>query len=99
MVVDRYKGYSIYSKRETFYRVLDGKETFEVYDERTSALAFSFTGFYNPKAVLRPEDKERVIAEIMQPVLATIREKIDRGDLTDGYLHVGRPTSPTVATP
>ena len=98
MVVDRYKGYSVYSQRETFYRVLDGKETFEVYDERTGDLAFSFTGFYNPKAVLRPADKEAVIIAIMQPVFAAIREKIDRGDLTDGFQHVGRPNVPASAS-
>ena len=57
MVVDRYKSYSVYKRRETFYRVLDGKETFDVFGEKTGDKAFSFVGFYNPKAILRPENK------------------------------------------
>ncbi len=92
MVVDRYKGHSVYKRRETFYRVLDGKETFEVFDEKTGDKAFTFVGFYNPKAILRPENKEAAIMELMAPVLHAIRAKIDAGDLTDGFLHVGRPT-------
>ena len=94
MVVDRYKGYYVYSQRETFYRVLDGKESFNVFDERTGLRAFTFTGFYNPKAMLLPADKEQVITAIMEPVSAAIRDKIDRGDLTDGFLHVGRSRQP-----
>lgn len=92
MVVDRYKGHSVYKLRETFYRVLDGRETFEVFDEKTGHKAFTFVGFYNPKAILRPENKEAAITEIMAPVFQAIRAKIDSGDLTDGFLHVGRPT-------
>ena len=88
MVVDRYKGYSVDRLREANYRVLDGNERFHVYDERTGALAFAFTGFYNPKRILVPEDKEAVIAGLMKPALVAIRSKIDAGDLTDGYLHV-----------
>ena len=77
MVVDRYKGYSVYKRRETFYRVLDGKETFDVFSEATGDKSFTFVGFYNPKAILRPEDKERVILDIMKPVFEAIRAKID----------------------
>ena len=81
-------GYSIYTVRELNYKVLDGKEVFRVHDERTGQLAFTMIGFYNPKRILRPEDKEATITELMEPVLATIRRKIDQGELSDGFLHV-----------
>lgn len=88
MVVDRYRGYSVYQLRDTNYRVFDGREVFQVFDERTGSLAFTFIGFYNPKRILRPENKEAVISALMRPAFAAIRRKIDVGDLTDGQLHV-----------
>ena len=87
MVVDRYKGYSVYRLREPNYKVKEAKETFQVFDETTGKLAFTFVGFYNPKRILRPADKEAVIRRLMEPVLLAVREKIDKGDLTDGFLH------------
>ena len=92
MVVDRYKGYSVYQTRELpNYKVLDGKEAFRVHHERTGALAFTFTAFYNPKRILRPENKEAVIAALIAPALLSIRDKIDSGNLTDGFMHVDLP--------
>jgi hypothetical protein len=92
MVADRYKGYSVYQVRElSNYKVLDGKEVFRVHDERTGDLAFTFTAFYNPKRILRPENKEVVIAALVVPALEAIRAKIDTADLTDGFLHVDSP--------
>ena len=89
MVVDRYKGYSVYQVRELpTYKVLDGKEVFRVHDERTGSLAFTFTAFYNLKRILRPENKEAVIVRLIAPAMETIRRKIDAGDLTGGFLHV-----------
>lgn len=88
MVVDRYKGYSVYRLRETYYRVLAAREDFQVYDERTGRLAFTLVAFYNPKRILRPADKEAVVSTLVQPALEAIRHKIDAGDLTDGQLHV-----------
>ena len=88
MVVDRYKGYSVYRLRETYYRVLAAREDFQVYDERTGRLAFTLVAFYNPKRILRPEDKEAAVSALVQPALEAIRRKIDAGDLTDGQLHV-----------
>lgn len=89
MVLDRYKHYSVYQTREPAnYKVLDGKETLRVHDERTGALAFTFTAFYNPKRILRPEAKEDVITELIRPAQAEVRRKIDAGDLTDGFMHV-----------
>lgn len=87
MVVDRYKGYSINRRREPNYKVKESREVYDIYNERSGALAFSFTGYYNPKRILKPLNKEAVIAGLMQPVLAEVRRKIDAGDLTDGYLH------------
>lgn len=88
MVVDRYRGYSVYRLRDAPYKVLDGKEVFRVFDEGTGKLAFTFLAFYNPKRILRPEDKEAVIWALMRPALEALRRKIDTGDLTDGQLHV-----------
>ena len=89
MVVDRYKGYSIYRLRESFYRVLDSKETLQVFDERTGKLAFTVVAYYNPKRILKPADKEEVILSVLQPAFEEIRRKIDGGDLTDAQLHLG----------
>ena len=89
MVVDRYRGYSVYQEREPVsYKVLDGKETFRVHSERTGGVAFTFTAFYNPKRIVRPENKEAVIAQLIQPAIDVIHRKIDAGDLTDGFMHV-----------
>jgi hypothetical protein len=88
MVVDRYKGYSVYRMREDNYKVQDGKERYHVYNEGTGQLAFAFIAFYNPKRILRPENKEAVIAELMKPALDAMRAKLDAGDLSDGFLHV-----------
>ncbi|MSQ10353.1 MAG: hypothetical protein EXR52_05035 [Dehalococcoidia bacterium] len=87
MVVDRYKGYSISRVREPQYKVMESREAYQVFDERTGALAFTFTGFYNPKGILKSGDKEGAIRRLMQPVFDEMRTKIDRGDLTDGFLH------------
>ena len=99
MVVDRYKGYSVYRLRESFYRVLESKEIFQVFDERTGKLALTLTAYYNPKRILRPADKEAVLNALLQPALAEIRRKIDAGDLTDHHLHLGaaRDGQPTIA--
>ena len=92
MVVDRYRGHSMYQDREvTNYRVLDGKETFRVHDEATGRLRFTFTAFYNPKRLLRPEDKEAVLADLLTPALEAVRAKIDAEDFTDGFMHVDPP--------
>ena len=89
MVVDRYKGYSVYQDREPVnYRVLDGKETFRAHNEGTGVLAFTFTAFYNPKRIVRPEDKESLIVRLVRPALEEVRRKIDAADLTDGFMHV-----------
>ena len=99
MVTDRYRGYSVYRLRDTNYRVLDGREVFQVFDERTGHLAFTFIAFYNPKRILRPEDKEAVISTLMRPAFAAIRQKIDDGDLTGGQLHVeSHPMSSAAST-
>ena len=87
MIVERYKGYSINRLRDGAYRVWDAKETFQVFSERTGALVFTLTAFYNPKRILKLEDKEAVIAGLMQPALAAVRHKLDTGDLTDCSLH------------
>lgn len=101
MVVDRYKGYSVYRVREPNYKVKESREAYQVFDERTGALAFSFTGFYNPKRILKAVDKEAVIRRLMQPVFDAIRAKIDAGDLTDGFLHAETAAhpAPAVAAP
>ena len=49
MVVDRYKGYSINRRREPNYKVKESREVYDIYSERSGALAFSFIGYYNPK--------------------------------------------------
>ncbi|GEM_PF-2507252 len=87
MVVDRYNGYSISRLRESNYKVKEAREVYQVFDEHTGALAFSFTGYYNPKHILKTADKEALIRALMAPVLAAIRAKIDAHDLTDGFLH------------
>ena len=89
MVIDRYKGYSVNQQREpNNYKVLDSREELHVYDERTGAMAFTMIAFYNPKRILRMQDKERVVAELLQPAILEVRRKIDAGDLTDGFIHV-----------
>ena len=89
MVIDRYKGYSVSRQREpNNYKVLDSNEVLQVYDERTGETAFTLNVFYNPKRILRIEDKERVIASLLAPAIAEVRRKIDAGDLTDRLLHV-----------
>ncbi len=87
MVVDRYHGYSVSRLRESNYKVKESHEVYQVFDEHTGTLAFTFTGYYNPKHILRTADKEALIGVLMVPVLAAIRAKIDAGDLTDGFLH------------
>ncbi|MEK7217225.1 MAG: hypothetical protein AAB289_16700 [Chloroflexota bacterium] len=87
MIVERYKGYSINRLRDGAYRVWDAKETFQVFSEQTGMLAFTLTAFYNPKRILKLEDKEAVIAGLMQPALTAIRDKLDAGDLADCSLH------------
>jgi len=89
MVLLRYKGYSAYQTREPAqYKVLDGREHLRVYDERTGELGFTFVVFYNPKRILRPEEKEEVLLFLIRPALDEVRRKIDAGDLTDGFMHV-----------
>lgn len=89
MVVDRYKGYSVYRLRESFYRVLESSETLQVFDERTGRLAFTVVAYYNPKRILKPANKEAVVLAALQPAFEEIRRKIDSGDLTDAQLHLG----------
>ncbi len=89
MVVDRYKSFSVYRLRETNYKVLDSKETLQVFDERTGMLAFTVVAYYNPKRILKPANKEAVILSALQPAFEEIRRKIDGGDLTDSQLHLG----------
>lgn len=88
MIAERYKGYSINRLRDGAYQVWDGKETFQVFSEITGMLAFTLTAFYNPKRILKLENKEAVIDGLMAPALAAMRHKIDAGDLTDCSLHV-----------
>jgi hypothetical protein len=101
MVVDRYQGYSVYRVREPNYKVKESREVYQIFDDRTGALAFTFTGYYNPKRLLKPMDKEAVIRGLMEPVLAAIRGKIGRRDFTDGFLHAEAAghQQPVAATP
>jgi hypothetical protein len=87
MIVERYQGYSINRLRDGAYRVWDGKEVFQVFSEASGSLVFTLTVFYNPKRILKLEDKEAVIAGLMAPALAALRRKIDAGDLTDAAVH------------
>ena len=90
-VVARYKGYNVHRVREPNYKVLDGKEAFEVVDEAAGQAVFSFTVYYNPRArpLLTMLDKEAVLERMLAPALEMIKGKIDAKDLTDGMLHVG----------
>ena len=88
--IDRYKGYSIYQLRDPhIYRVLDGKDIFSVVDDSTAQEAFTFTAYYNHRLLLTIENKEAKLYEMLRPAREEIRRKIDAGDLTDGFLHVG----------
>ena len=90
-VVARYKGHTVRRVREPNYKVLDGKETFEVVDEAAGQAVFNFTVYYNPRArpLLTVLDKETALERMLAPALETIKAKIDAKDLTDGMLHVG----------
>ena len=87
MVIDRYKGYSVYRARDVQYRVQEASEKLEVVDERTGTARCTVTVFYNPKRILRPEDKETALADLLRPAQEYIRHKIDVGDLTDEAVH------------
>ncbi|MSQ14388.1 MAG: hypothetical protein EXR50_00785 [Dehalococcoidia bacterium] len=93
--VDRYKGYSIFQLRDpNIYRVLDGKEIFTVVDDSTAHESFTLTAYYNQRLLLTIVNKEAKLFEMLRPAREEIKLKIDAGDLTDGFLHVGtRPLS------
>lgn len=89
-VVDCYKGYSIYQERDpSIYRVLDGKETFDVVEDASGKETFRLTAYYNQRLLLPIDDKEAKLRQMLRPAIDEIRRKIDAGDLTDGYIHVG----------
>ena len=94
-MVDRYNGYSVYQEREpNIYRVLDGKETFQVVEDASGREVFEFTAYYNHRLLLPFDEKEARLRQMLQPAIQEIRRKIDAGDFTDGYMHVGtRPRS------
>lgn len=87
MIVDRYNGYSVNRVRESNYKVKEAREEFQIVDESTGRIAFTYTGYYNPKRIVKTGDKEAVISKLMEPVLKAIRIKIDTGELSDGFLH------------
>ncbi len=86
-LVDRYQGYLIYDTREPNYRVLEGKETFEVFSEAPGSRPFRFLAFYNPRQFLLMNDKEKSIQRILARILPEIRAKIDAGNLLDEMRH------------
>lgn len=86
-LVDRYRGYLIYDTRESNYRVLEGRETLEVFDEATGACRFRFHAYYNPRQFLLMDDKEKSIQRILARVAPEIRAKIDANNLTDEMRH------------
>ncbi|MBI4498424.1 MAG: hypothetical protein HY689_11040 [Chloroflexi bacterium] len=87
-LVDRYQGYLVYDTREANYQVLEGKETFEVFDETSGALSFRFTAYYNPRQLLTIKHKEQVIQRVVARALPLIRAKIAAGQLSDEMHHV-----------
>ena len=90
LAVDSYNGYTIYQLREpNIYRVLDSKEIYSIVDDSTGQEAFRFTAFYNHRLLLTIENKEAKLYEMLRPAREEIRRKVDAGDLTDGFLHVG----------
>ena len=90
LAIDSYKGHTVYQSREpNIYRVLDGKETYSIILESTGQEVFRFTAYYNQRLLLTIEDKEAKLFEILRPAREEIRRKIDAGDVTEGYLHVG----------
>ncbi len=90
LAVDRYNGYSVYQTRDpNIYRVLDGKEIYVIVDNFSGKEAFRFTAYYNHRLLLPIDNKEAKLVEVIQPARDEIRRKIDTGDLTDGFLHVG----------
>ena len=86
-LVDRYNGFLIYDTREPNYRVLEGRETLEVFRETSGSLSFRFLAFYNPRQFLLMNDKEKSIQRILARALPDIRAKIDAGQLLDEMRH------------
>ena len=99
-VVARYKGYAVHRLREPNYKVLDGKEVYEVIHEALGRIAFRFTAYYNPRAksLLTVLDKEEALGRMLEPAIVAMKAKIDSSDLTDGMLHVGVKSSARAAS-
>ena len=86
--IERYKGHLIYDTRESNYKVLEGRETFEVFHEATGALTFRFHAYYNPRQFLLLNTKEKAIQRILARILPEIRSKIATGNMRDEMRHV-----------
>ncbi|MSQ28835.1 MAG: hypothetical protein EXR51_11990 [Dehalococcoidia bacterium] len=87
-LVDRYRGFLIYDTREPNYKVLEGKEAFEVFNEASGVRSFRFHAFYNPRQFLLLDDKEKAIQRIVARALPEIRAKIDAGAPQDEMRHL-----------